>query len=314
MTTTRATHKRAVIAAFVAVLMGVPGARSAEAEPAEPGGWKTKTVEVNSPYEDHHPVSGDGIKCFGFAASDPQCRFIVTGAARWTGTFVGEAEFELDAWYDPQEGAGHLFYEGWGVQGNRFVDVFIEGCGRGGFHMEEWDGVIDYTQLDPVNDTAPGYNKWRVRPGSGTGDLVGLEGEGENNWVTHTANTPVTDRGNYGEGVFTGTLRCRVRASDASPAAAAATEPVKVAAASTPASSAAPRSSVAASSPAAPATTTVHVEPAAAELVAATTALRETRSAPLSTTGAPTGPWVISAALLVVIGATLRVVRWRLVR
>jgi hypothetical protein len=239
----------------------------------------------------------------------------VTGAARWTGTFVGEAEFELDAWFDPEKEAVHLYYEGWGNQGNRFVDVLIEGCGRGGFHMEEWDGDIDYTRLDPVKDTAPGFNRWRVRPGSGTGDLVGLEGEGVNNWTTHVGNHPTAQYGNYGEGVFTGSLRCRVRASEAGPPAeTAAPEPAKVAAASAAPSSPAVRPSVPAQAAAAPTSPTVQREAATAELVAAASTPRETRSTPLSTTGATTRPWLISAVLLVVLGVVLRAARWRTVR
>ncbi len=57
---------------------------------------------------------------------------------------------------------------------------------------------------------APGYNKWQLRPGSGTGELTNLvSGSGEVTWTVHAlglvGGTPVE-----GEGDLTGTITCRV--------------------------------------------------------------------------------------------------------
>ena len=325
MTTTRATHRKAAIAAFVAVLVGVPGVRSAEAEPAEPGGWKTKTIEVDSPYVDSAPVEVHRAWCYGSApidgteppqASDVKCRLVTKGTARWTGTMRGEATFELDTWADEKD-PGRLLYEGFGDQGNRFVDVFIEGCGRGGFHMEEWDGYVDYSlgAYDAENDNAPGYNKWRVRPGSGTGDLVGLSGEGENHWTSHSPFHP-KEHGNHGEGVFTGVFRCRVPASEAGLAASSPPEPAKVTAASAASGTTAARPSVQAPSPPAPASRPPQVDVASAtsELAGAASPHGQMRTSSLSSTGARARSFLGFAALFVLVGLIFRAAAWRIVR
>jgi len=174
----------------------------------------TKTVDVVAPYQDVTNPGLEGLRCDHFSANEPRCRILSNGTARWTGTLRGEASFVLDLWPD-ESLPGQFFYEGFGDQGNHFVDVEIEGCGRGGFQMEEWDGRVALSPPADYNvatNKGAGFNRWRVRPGSGTGQLVGLTGSGVNNWTYHSAYSPV-QYGNYGEGVFTGTLTCSVPAT-----------------------------------------------------------------------------------------------------
>lgn len=49
----------------------------------------------------------------------------------------------------------------------------VKGCGTGTFILYE-RGWVDATRFDPVTQSAPGFNTWRVRRGSGTGGLEGL--------------------------------------------------------------------------------------------------------------------------------------------
>ncbi len=209
-------------AAAVAAGLALPSA--AHADPAAPA-TPMRTVQVNAPYEDFTRPTIDGARCFGFAANQADCRMVTFGSARWTGTLRGEATYTLDTWFDLDH-PGRLLYEGFGTQGNHFVDVYIEGCGRGGFQMEEWDGFVDYAppaDYDPVTDSGPGFNRWRVQPGSGTGELGGLRGEGVNNWSVHQGpGYPLGGQTTYGNGVFTGTFTCRAKPEGARAAAVAA--------------------------------------------------------------------------------------------
>jgi hypothetical protein len=85
----------------------------------------------------------------------------------------------------------------------------VQGCGSGTYILDDSDGYIDMTQYNPVTDSAPGFNRWTFRPGSGTGELTNLvSGSGVNNWTFHLSGslgvTPLE-----GEGDFTGTITCR---------------------------------------------------------------------------------------------------------
>jgi len=71
-----------------------------------------------------------------------------------------------------------------------------------------YEGYIDMTRFNPLTNSAPGYNKWRLRPGSGTGELTNLvSGQGENHWTVYFVGTG-GDPEKFGEGDFTGTVTC----------------------------------------------------------------------------------------------------------
>lgn len=207
-------HAAAVMAIAASLTLAGPAGAHVRRSRAQAPRWVTKVVTVSSPYQDTTTADGDGIRCDHFTANEARCRLLVTGSAQWTGTLQGGASYVLDAWFDTTA-PGRLLYESTGDQGNHFVDVTVEGCGRGGFLMEEWDGRVDIAppaNYDLTTNRGEGFNKWRVRPGSGTGQLVGLTGSGVNNWTYHDARHPV-QYGNYGEGIFTGTVTCRVPAA-----------------------------------------------------------------------------------------------------
>jgi hypothetical protein len=213
MRTTDTTIKRAGSAIAVAFLLGVSGAARASADPGRPEGWDTKTVEVRSTYEEAVPET-NGARCPGITAGQVDCRLHDSGDAYFTGTFEGTAHFELESVVlttDERTTGGKSYYEG---DGNQFDDVIVAGCGHGAFHMDESDGYIDFNQYDPVTNSAPGYNKWRIRAGSGTGDLVGLAGEGENHWTFYlNGYLPTAGPREGGKGLFTGTVTCNVPSS-----------------------------------------------------------------------------------------------------
>ncbi|MEY2569031.1 MAG: hypothetical protein QOE35_3560 [Actinomycetota bacterium] len=167
-----------------------------------------KTVDVHSNYDEPAPET-NGVRCPGITTGKVDCRLHDSGDAYFTGTFEGTAHFELESIVlttDERTTGGKSYYEG---DGNQFDDVVVAGCGHGAFHMDESDGYIDFNHYDPVTNSAPGYNKWSIRPGSGTGDLVGLAGEGENHWTFYlNGYLPTAGPRDGGKGLFTGSVTC----------------------------------------------------------------------------------------------------------
>ncbi len=162
-----------------------------------------KTAQVYSTYDEPVPKS-NGVSCPGISTAQPKCAIHDSGYAYFVGTFQGTAHYDLDSLIGLETKSR---YEG---DGNQFDDVIVDGCGHGTFHMDESDGYIDFGRYDPVTNSAPGYNRWRIRPDSGTGDLVGLAGEGENNWTFYlNGYLPTAGPREGGKGVFTGTVSCR---------------------------------------------------------------------------------------------------------
>jgi hypothetical protein len=94
--------------------------------------------------------------------------------------------------------------------GPDYTDGGVEGCGTGTYILDTYDGYVDMAQFDPLTVSAPGYNKWRLRAGSGTDELTNLvSGEGENRWTVYFARAIAGDADRFGEGDFTGTMTCR---------------------------------------------------------------------------------------------------------
>jgi hypothetical protein len=162
-----------------------------------------RTIAVDSHYTEPSG-SMDGMDC---RFETPDCKAHYVGRTSFTGTFSGAATYDLLAWFEP---SGKIRYEG-----PDYITGSIAGCGSGKFILDEPYGEIDMTKFDPVTQSAPGYNTWRVRSGSGTGELAGLvSGSGVNNWRVYFQGQyplePDPSAERFGKGHFTGTVTCRV--------------------------------------------------------------------------------------------------------
>ena len=161
---------------------------------------RTKTIEVHTRYTE---PSGnlDGAECSGIATATPTCRGHYVGPVTFTGTMWGDAHYDQAGWVTPD---GRITYEG-----PDYITGGVEGCGTGSYILDMNDGgYIDMTKFDPLTNSAPGYNTWRLRPGSGTGELTNLvSGQGENHWTAYFAGKG-GDPEKFGEGDFTGSITC----------------------------------------------------------------------------------------------------------
>lgn len=168
----------------------------------------TKTITVSAPYTDPEASEFDGAQCAGFA-STPSCGVRFVGTSTWSGTITGDEHYELEG---GPTADGKLTYEG-----PAYIMGTIEGCGSGSFIIDNYDGYIDYAKTDPndnleggVGGSAPGFNRWKIRAGSGTGGLAGLvSGGGVNHWRIYNQGTAGLG-GPEGIGLFTGTITCEV--------------------------------------------------------------------------------------------------------
>ena len=192
-----ALHKRSIATAAALLAVGlIVGIGPAQAK------TRTKTIDVHSHYTE--PAgSVDGAQCRGLATFTPDCGIRETGYSTFTGTMWGDEHYDLTGADPSALPDGKITYEG-----AAYITGGVEGCGTGTYILDNTDGYIDMTKYDPITDSAPGYNKWHLRPGSGTGELTNLvSGEGVNNWTIHLAGTVgVTPM--EGEGDFTGTITC----------------------------------------------------------------------------------------------------------
>ena len=146
----------------------------------------------------------DGAQCGGLVTVTPECRAHYIGTATLTGTLWGDDSYDLTTSTSSQS-PGYITYEG-----PNYVTGGVEGCGTGSYIFDDYGGKIDMTQYDPLTNSAPGYNIWRLRPGSGTGELTNLvSGEGENHWRIYFGGGKDGDPDQYGVGDFTGTITCR---------------------------------------------------------------------------------------------------------
>lgn len=191
-------HARSRTSADGAVAGGNPSeSKSSDASDSR----RTKTIQVHSHYTEPSG-SVDGAQCRGLVALKPDCQLRYVGTATFTGTMWGDEYYDLTGWVTP---GGQITYEGYAS-----ITGGVEGCGTGSYIIDGYEGSTDMTRYDPVTHGAPGYVKWRLRPGSGTGQLTNLvSGEGEVHWtdyfVEHNGDT-----NKAGEGDVTGTITCRL--------------------------------------------------------------------------------------------------------
>ena len=95
-------------------------------------------------------------------------------------------------------GSGAVFYHGTAVF---YVDK--SPCGKGTFEEIISNGTADYSRIGPNTRAVPIKNDWTIVPGSGTGQLRGIEGSG-----TDEADIALDGSG---EGRHYGTLTCHLR-------------------------------------------------------------------------------------------------------
>jgi hypothetical protein len=186
-----------VCTCLTALLTAALGFCAPAAAETDQGSTVRRTVKVDAHYTE--PPGEVKVDCG--LAGEPAC---FAGYAYFTGTFVGEAYYELAG--PPPDSQGNVIYEG-----AERVTGSIRGCGKGSFILDITEGKIYTTRFDAATQSAPGYNRWSVRRGSGTGGLAGLvSGSGENHWrMFAVAPDPAAPR--FGEGDFTGQVTCRVR-------------------------------------------------------------------------------------------------------
>jgi hypothetical protein len=169
---------------------------------------ETKTITVSAPYIDPTPSEIDGFQCTGLVGA-PSCGYHGVGASTWSGgTITGDEHYELTGGPTID---GKVTYAGAG-----YTTGAIEGCGSGSFIIDNYDGYIDFAQTDAtdnleggVGGSAPGFNYWKIRAGSGTGELAGASGGGVNHWRWYNQGAAGLG-GPEGIGVFTGTITCQV--------------------------------------------------------------------------------------------------------
>ncbi|HUR76988.1 MAG TPA: hypothetical protein VMZ22_03495 [Acidimicrobiales bacterium] len=187
----------------VALIAGIGPAEAHKSRPVAPS--RTKTIEVRSHYTE---PAGDeaGAKCLGGATSTPECRVLFGGDATVTGTMWGDEEYDLSGGDPSALSEGKIAFEG-----TMYMNGGVEGCGTGTYILEATEGYIDMTTYDPLTDSAEGFTKWRLRPGSGTGELTNLvSGSGELHGEIHWAGgNAASITPHFGEGDITGTITCR---------------------------------------------------------------------------------------------------------
>jgi len=194
------TRRAGVTVVATAMLLAIPLQAQAKSTANSGTGSRTTTIQVHAHYTE--PAGDLGATCL--LVVTPDCRLRYVGKATFTGTMWGPETFDLQS---NDEGIatkdGHITYEGHGT-----ITGGVVGCGTGSYTLEG-AGYVDMSQFNPVTQSAPGYNTWRLRPGSGTGQLTNLvSGQGVNNWTYY----PVGKNGDpnqSGEGDFTGTITCR---------------------------------------------------------------------------------------------------------
>ena len=187
------------ITAVLLVSALIVGIGPAEARP------RAKTIEVHSHYTE--PAGSEaGATCLGGATSTPECRVLFGGEATVTGTMWGHEAYDLSGGDPSALPAGKITFEG-----TMYMNGGVEGCGTGTYILEGTEGEIDMTKYDAITDSAPASAKWRLRPGSGTGELTNLvSGSGELHGKIHLAGGNAAGvRPYFGDGDFTGTITCR---------------------------------------------------------------------------------------------------------
>jgi len=182
---------------IAAAVISLAGSGAAQAHSPQ-----LSTVTVHTHYTEPDGTY-DGAQCGGLGALKPECHVHYLGRATFTGTMYGDVSFDLTT-PTASQSPGHITYEG-----PDNITGGVVGCGTGSYVIVDSNGDIDMTKYDPITNSAPGYNTWKLRPGSGTGELTNLlSGEGENHWREYFSGKPGAPD-TYGEGDFTGTITCR---------------------------------------------------------------------------------------------------------
>lgn len=198
---------RLATCAIVSIVATFAAASVADAGKRHKRAYRTVTILKTFPVEAHYrepPGTYDGVGCNTQWLREPEtwsaCRLYYSIPSTWDrGTFLGDARTELLAWQDPDR---KLRYEGF-----EYVTGEIVGCGKGSFIIEIPYGYVDFAEYDAATGTAPGFNDWHIRPGSGSGGLSGLvSGSGQNHWTSRATAQDET----FGDGTFTGSVTCRV--------------------------------------------------------------------------------------------------------
>ena len=202
MTTSHPNLVRTHLATATAALL-LLGAGVSSADPANrphPGKGEIKTLAVDAHYTE--PAgSWDGAECSGLSTASPSCGARLTGYATFTGTLYGKEYYDLVSRKVTPD--GQIGFDGAG-----YFTGGVQGCGKGSYTLD-MAGSVEMGKYDPVTTSTPASNEWRYRPGSGTGELTNLvSGSGVNHFTVYWSGAvgvaPV-----FGEGDFTGTIRCR---------------------------------------------------------------------------------------------------------
>jgi hypothetical protein len=171
-----------------------------------PASSAIKTFNVDSYYTEY-AESVDGAGCSGLSTSGPVCYATVRGKATFTKSIKGVQDFVCgtDAAHALTPD-GKLTYTCTGV----VFTATLEGCGSGTIIADETGGYIDLAKYNAKTDSAPAFNRWKIRGGSGTGQLQDVvSGSGENHWMEHLKGE-VDPMVYSGTGHFTGTISCRI--------------------------------------------------------------------------------------------------------
>ncbi len=191
-------NKRSIAIAAALLVVGlIAGTGPAQAKTTRHSAQSdTKTIDVHTHYTE--PAMQLGFSCGGIGGAAAECMAHGTGTATFTGTMYGDVYYDMAF----PDGNGDYY-------GPDYVTGGVEGCGKGSYIIDDYEGSIDWANYDPATNSAPGFNKWRLRAGSGTGQLTNLvSGEGENHWrINFNGQLGLAET--MGEGDFTGTITCR---------------------------------------------------------------------------------------------------------
>jgi len=169
---------------------------------AKSGSGRVKTVSAYTNFVDSKADASPSLACPG-----PDCGLEVQYTTALNGPSVyGYEEATLFGGPDPLH-PGVLAYHGTAV-----FHVTKSLCGTGTFTEVITEGTVDYSKIDPSTQTTPAHDTWTIISGSGTGQLVGIEGTGTD--VGELQDFTVEELLNHNggnPGVHYGTLTCRVR-------------------------------------------------------------------------------------------------------
>jgi hypothetical protein len=191
-----ATRRVGVAIAAAGLLVSLP----LEAQ-AKSGSGRVRTVSAYTNFVDSAAVFSPSLACPG-----PDCGLEAHYITALNGPGVyGYEEATLFGFPDPAH-PGVLAYHGTAV-----FHVTKSLCGTGTFTEIVTEGTLDYSNIDPSTQTVPAHDTWTIISGSGTGQLVGIEGTGTDDADTEDFTVDELLNPNGGSrGVHDGTLTCRL--------------------------------------------------------------------------------------------------------